>query len=74
MSTLPGPLRLSSGFPFVGRESELVTLRSLVPWADGVPAEDYAEAGVTWLVQSTWPKDEGWVEELWQLARNSPAS
>ena len=35
MSTLPGPLRLSSGFPFVGRESELVTLRSLVPWADG---------------------------------------
>ena len=35
MSTLPGPLRLSSGFPFVGRRSELVTLRSLVPWADG---------------------------------------
>jgi DNA-binding CsgD family transcriptional regulator len=33
MSTLPGPLSLSSGFPFVGRESELVTLRSLVPWA-----------------------------------------
>ena len=35
MSTLPGPLSLSSGFPFVGRESELVTLRSLVPWAPG---------------------------------------
>jgi DNA-binding CsgD family transcriptional regulator/tetratricopeptide (TPR) repeat protein len=33
MSTLPGPLSLSSGFPFVGRASELVTLRSLVPWA-----------------------------------------
>ena len=35
MSTLPGPLSLTSGFPFVGRESELVTLRSLVPWAEG---------------------------------------
>ncbi len=35
MSTLPGPLSLRSAFPFVGRESELVTLRSLVPWADG---------------------------------------
>src|SRR5262245_4406653 len=35
MSVLPGPLSLSSAFPFVGRESELVTLRSLVPWAGG---------------------------------------
>ena len=35
MSTLPGPLSLTSGFPFVGRESELVTLQSLVPWAEG---------------------------------------
>ena len=35
MSTLPGPLTLSSAFPFVGRQSELMTLRSLVPWAEG---------------------------------------
>jgi DNA-binding CsgD family transcriptional regulator/tetratricopeptide (TPR) repeat protein len=35
MSTLPGPLSLSSGFPFVGRTTELMTLRSLVPWAEG---------------------------------------
>jgi DNA-binding CsgD family transcriptional regulator/tetratricopeptide (TPR) repeat protein len=35
MTTLPGALSLSSGFPFVGRESELMTLRSLVPWAHG---------------------------------------
>ena len=35
MSALPGPLTLSSAFPFVGRVSELVTLRSLVPWAEG---------------------------------------
>ncbi len=35
MTVLPGPLCLRSGFPFVGRASELATLRSLVPWADG---------------------------------------
>src|SRR5918995_794579 len=35
MSALPGPLALNSAFPFVGRASELVTLRSLVPWAEG---------------------------------------
>ena len=35
MSALPGPLAVSSAFPFVGRVSELVTLRSLVPWAEG---------------------------------------
>ncbi len=44
----------------------------VVPWAEGVPADAYAEAGVTWLVQSTWPKDEGWVEELRELAGNPP--
>jgi len=30
----------------------------VVPWADGVPADEYADAGVTWLVQSAWPKDD----------------
>jgi predicted ATPase len=35
MTTLPGPLCLSSAFPFVGRARELTLLRSLVPWADG---------------------------------------
>jgi hypothetical protein len=45
----------------------------VVPWADGVPAQEYADAGVTWLVQSTWPKDEGWVEELRDLAGHPPA-
>src|ERR1700752_620767 len=35
MPTHPGPLCLSSAFPFVGRASELMVLRSLVPWADG---------------------------------------
>ena len=35
MSDLPSPLRLPSAFPFVGRSTELATLRTLMPWADG---------------------------------------
>jgi alkanesulfonate monooxygenase SsuD/methylene tetrahydromethanopterin reductase-like flavin-dependent oxidoreductase (luciferase family) len=45
----------------------------VVPWADGVPSEEYADAGVTWLVQSAWPKDHGWVRELQDLASTGPA-
>jgi alkanesulfonate monooxygenase SsuD/methylene tetrahydromethanopterin reductase-like flavin-dependent oxidoreductase (luciferase family) len=44
----------------------------VVPWADGVPAQEYADAGVTWLVRSTWPKDAGWVDELRELAAHPP--
>jgi alkanesulfonate monooxygenase SsuD/methylene tetrahydromethanopterin reductase-like flavin-dependent oxidoreductase (luciferase family) len=44
----------------------------VVPWEDGVPAHEYADAGVTWLVRSVWPKDEGWVEELRVLAGDGP--
>src|SRR5205809_8027501 len=33
---LPGPLRLGSNSPFVGRAGELAALRSLVPHAPGV--------------------------------------
>src|SRR4051794_26526590 len=35
MLDLPGPLRPTSTFPFVGRSAELKTLRTLVPRADG---------------------------------------
>src|SRR5436190_21720177 len=35
MDELPGSLRLTSTFPFVGRSSELETLRALLPRADG---------------------------------------
>ena len=45
----------------------------VVPWADGVPSQEYADAGVTWLVRSTWPKDQGWVEELRRLVAHPPA-
>ncbi len=34
MPKLPGPLRLTSSFPFAGRTRELATLRSLIPRAD----------------------------------------
>jgi len=35
MSDLPGSLRLTSTFPFVGRSAELETLRTLMPTAEG---------------------------------------
>jgi DNA-binding CsgD family transcriptional regulator len=35
MLDLPGPLRLTSTFPFVGRSAELKTLRALLPRAEG---------------------------------------
>ncbi|HVP76139.1 MAG TPA: AAA family ATPase [Gaiellaceae bacterium] len=35
MPDLPGPLRLTSTFPFVGRTAELETLRTLMPRAEG---------------------------------------
>ena len=45
----------------------------VVPWADGVPAAEYADAGATWLVRSTDPRDEGWVAGLQQVAATGPA-
>ena len=35
MHELPGSLRLTSTFPFVGRSAELETLRALMPTAEG---------------------------------------
>lgn len=32
-------------------------------WAEGTTAEEYADAGATWLIESRWPS-EGWYEEL----------
>ena len=45
----------------------------VVPWADGVPADEYADAGVTWLVQlRRWPRRTSWVEELERAAATDP--
>jgi alkanesulfonate monooxygenase SsuD/methylene tetrahydromethanopterin reductase-like flavin-dependent oxidoreductase (luciferase family) len=32
-------------------------------WAPGVPADEYADAGATWLVEGIWPQGD-WVREL----------
>lgn len=36
----------------------------VAPWASGIPAQEYADAGATWLVRSAWPQDEGWQQGL----------
>lgn len=38
----------------------------------GVPVDEYADAGATWLVDSIWPLDD-WVEEIWAIVRRGPA-
>jgi alkanesulfonate monooxygenase SsuD/methylene tetrahydromethanopterin reductase-like flavin-dependent oxidoreductase (luciferase family) len=46
----------------------------VVPWETDAPAAEYEAAGVTWLVTSVWPTDEGWVDELRDLAGRDPRS
>lgn len=43
----------------------------VAPWAPGVQAQEYADAGATWLVESTWPVGE-WVEEFHERIRRDP--
>lgn len=40
--------------------------------APGVPAQEYADAGATWLVRSMWPR-AGYLNELRLVARGGPA-
>jgi hypothetical protein len=35
-------------------------------------AQEYADAGVTWLVDSTWPTEDGWVEEFRERIQAGP--
>jgi alkanesulfonate monooxygenase SsuD/methylene tetrahydromethanopterin reductase-like flavin-dependent oxidoreductase (luciferase family) len=39
--------------------------------AAGVSADEYADAGATWLVEGTWP-DDGWVDEMRTRVRQGP--
>jgi alkanesulfonate monooxygenase SsuD/methylene tetrahydromethanopterin reductase-like flavin-dependent oxidoreductase (luciferase family) len=41
-------------------------------WPEGTSPEEYAAAGATWLVRSTWPQDDGWFPELDELASAPP--
>jgi len=40
-------------------------------WARGVRAQEYADAGATWLVISAWPTEENWVDGLRQGIRHA---
>ena len=42
-------------------------------WPDGTSPDEYAAAGATWLVRSTWPREEGWRDELESLTASPPA-
>ncbi len=42
--------------------------------APGVPASEYEDAGASWLVESTWPGMDGWVEDLERLAADGPVA
>ncbi len=40
-------------------------------WKAGVPPQEYADAGATWLVESTWPVGD-WVDEFRGRIRQGP--
>lgn len=43
----------------------------VVMWAPGVPLDEYASVGATWLVDGTWP-DGDWVTDLRSRIRHGP--
>jgi alkanesulfonate monooxygenase SsuD/methylene tetrahydromethanopterin reductase-like flavin-dependent oxidoreductase (luciferase family) len=43
----------------------------VAPRKPGIPVDEYAAAGATWLVDSTWPLGE-WVDELRDTIRSGP--
>jgi hypothetical protein len=50
--------------PAPADESRTAPWDVVVHWGEGIPAQEYADAGVTWLVVSTWPTQEGWVKSM----------
>lgn len=43
----------------------------IAPWAAGHTADEYQQAGATWLIESRWPVDD-WYESLLASARRGP--
>lgn len=46
----------------------------VVSGVDGIPAEEYAEAGATWIVRSQWPQPDGWERRLTDVIEAGPAA
>lgn len=44
----------------------------VAPWPTGIPADEYAAAGATWLVRSVQPREAGWVDELRAMVSSGP--
>jgi alkanesulfonate monooxygenase SsuD/methylene tetrahydromethanopterin reductase-like flavin-dependent oxidoreductase (luciferase family) len=44
----------------------------VVQWPEDTSPDDYAAAGATWLVRSTWPHEAGWREEIEGLVSAPP--
>lgn len=44
----------------------------VVHWSDGYTAQEYAEAGATWLVRSDWPQADGWERRLTETITAGP--
>jgi len=45
----------------------------VVQWPDDTSPDEYAAAGATWLVRSTWPHEAGWREEIDALVGSPPS-
>ena len=52
-----------------GRRDDFDVVATAAP---GVPVQEYADAGATWLIRSFWPRD-GYLNELRNIARTGPA-
>lgn len=41
-------------------------------WQPGVPADEFADAGATWLIRSTWPHEDGWLADFRGVIADGP--
>ncbi len=58
---------LREGSQAVSRDWDVVST-----WAPGHTAQEYADAGATWLVESTYPVEAGWVDEFRARVKAGP--